>query len=268
MMTRTLRILHLEDDHLDAELTEGTLATDGLAVEIVRVDTRAAFVGALQAEPFDVILADYSLPTFDGLSAQSIAAEARPDTPFIFLSGTLGEELAVERLKAGATDYVLKQRIGRLPISVRRALAEAAARAEGRQAETEIRRLNTELEARVAARTADLASANETLAWREAELHDAKSFLEDLVAASPSMIFGLDPADVCITYASPNVGWLLGYSVAEMVGNPHVWGACCIRPMPSARHTTSARPSPRSRCRSSRSTGSAPKTAATAGSSS
>src|SRR5437773_1666116 len=106
MASPPLRILHLEDDVYDAELAEATLAADGLAAEILRVETREAFTHALATQTFDVILADYHLPTFDGLAAQGLASQTQPDTPFILLSGTLGEELAVERLKAGATDYV------------------------------------------------------------------------------------------------------------------------------------------------------------------
>ena len=155
----TLRLLHLEDDDLDAELAAETIRADGLAVEISRVQTRDDFIAALRATEFQIILADYQLPSFDGLSAQSLAAEMQPDTPFIFVSGTLGEEIAVERLKAGATDYVLKQRMPRLPAAIRRALAERAGRDDRRRNEEEIRRLNAELEARVEARTAEAAVA-------------------------------------------------------------------------------------------------------------
>ena len=218
-----LKILHLEDNQHDADLVEATLESGGLAADLVRVDRRETFKAALDSGEFDVILADYNLPSFDGAAAQEIAARSHPDVPFIYLSGSIGEELAVERLKAGATDYVLKDRLARLPAAVERALAEAGERAERRRAEEQVRRLNAELEQRVVDRTAELARANSALAQRERELHDAKSFLEDLIAASPSMIFRLDPSTRCITYASPNIGWLLGYDVAEIVGVPDEW---------------------------------------------
>ena len=162
-MSDTLKILHLEDNPHDADLVDATLAADGLEAQIVRVDTRPGFEVALASGQFDVILADYNLPAFDGRAAQVMAADVRPDTPFIFLSGSIGEELAVDRLKDGATDYVLKDRLARLPSAVRRALAESAERAERRRAEEDVRRLNAELERRVVERTAELAESQRRL---------------------------------------------------------------------------------------------------------
>jgi PAS domain S-box-containing protein len=158
-----LKILHLEDNRHDAELVEATLAADGLAAVITRVDSRQAFEAALGVHPFDVILADYNLPHFDGLAAQVLAARLCPEIPFIFLSGSLGEELAIERLKAGATDYVLKDRMARLPSALRRALDEAAVRTARRLAEDSVRRLNTDLEQLVAERTRELAESERRL---------------------------------------------------------------------------------------------------------
>ncbi len=165
-----LRLLHLEDDRVDAALVLDMLARDGIVCEVVRVETRAEYCEQLAAHAFDLILSDDTLPSFDGASAFTLARERRPDTPFIFVSGTLGEEIAIERLKAGATDCVLKQRLGRLPSSIRRALSEAANRAERARAEAEVRRLNDELEERVAARTMALEAANEALARSEQRL--------------------------------------------------------------------------------------------------
>jgi PAS domain S-box-containing protein len=128
------RILHLEDSPLDAELIAANLARSGLDCVIERVETRAAYCAALADGTFDLILADYVLPDFDGLTALAIARELAPTTPFIFVSGTLGEEAAVDAVKQGATDYVVKQRLSRLPVAVGRALAEARALAERREA--------------------------------------------------------------------------------------------------------------------------------------
>ncbi|MEA5604582.1 response regulator [Nostoc sp. UHCC 0252] len=130
-----LRFLLLEDSPLDAELTQMVLAQGGIDCELMRVETGADFLAALETEAFDLILADYALPSFDGISALEIARNRSPEVPFIFVSAALGEELAIEALKNGATDYVLKQRLGRLVPSVRRALREAKERRELRQAE-------------------------------------------------------------------------------------------------------------------------------------
>jgi signal transduction histidine kinase len=133
-----LTVLLLEDNPLDAELALETLRDGGFACEVERVETREAFLAAVEACGFDLILADYSLPSFDGLTALEIAREKCPDIPFLFVSGAIGEELAIETLKSGATDYVLKQRLGRLAPSVRRALREAEDRRERRRAEKQL----------------------------------------------------------------------------------------------------------------------------------
>ncbi|MGQ0602131.1 MAG: PAS domain S-box protein [Anaerolineales bacterium] len=134
-MEPPLRLLHLEDDPVDAELLQTRLAFEGLPAEWVRVRTRDDFVAGLQQGDFHLILADYSLPAFDGLSALALAQDIRPSVPFIMVSGVLGEERAVETLKRGATDYVLKTRLDRLAPAVRRALREAEERAERQRAE-------------------------------------------------------------------------------------------------------------------------------------
>jgi PAS domain S-box-containing protein len=126
----TLRILYLEDDPTDAELVQETLAADGIQSQIVRVETEADFVAALKQDGFDLVLADYTLPSFDGLSALEIVKEKWPGLPLIFVSGTLGEELAIEALKRGATDYVFKTRLSRIVPSVQRALREAGERTD------------------------------------------------------------------------------------------------------------------------------------------
>ncbi|HXX59016.1 MAG TPA: response regulator [Thermodesulfovibrionales bacterium] len=137
-MTAPLRILHLEDDPFDAELVKSTLEGDGISCETVRVETRDDFVAAVCRDRFDIIFADYSLPGFDGLSALEIVGKECPEVPFIFVSGKMGEELAIETLKRGATDYVLKNRISRLAPSLRRALREAEGRKERRKTAEEL----------------------------------------------------------------------------------------------------------------------------------
>jgi two-component system cell cycle sensor histidine kinase/response regulator CckA len=134
-MPHPLRILHLEDNHLDAELVAAALESAGLKCSITRVDTEQAFKTILGHGGIDIILADYSLPSFDGLSALKLAHEKCPDIPYIFVSGQMGEDIAVESLKLGATDYILKNNLSRLVPSVRRALNEAHDRRERKRAE-------------------------------------------------------------------------------------------------------------------------------------
>jgi PAS domain S-box-containing protein len=135
-----LRILYLEDDPNDAELVQAMLEAEGIACHVTRVETQVDFLASLEQECFDLILADYTLPSFDGISALKIAVEKRPELPFIFVSGTLGEEVAIEALKIGATDYVLKTRLSRILHAVRRALREGLNRAERKSAEEALQR--------------------------------------------------------------------------------------------------------------------------------
>jgi PAS domain S-box-containing protein len=134
-----LNLLHLEDDPADALLIAETIRRDGFEVAIVVCDSRASFVRALESGPVDVILADNRLPGFDGEAALALARAARPDTPFLFVSGFLGEETALELLKNGATDYVFKHNLARLAPALRRAVQEAEGRRVRREAERALR---------------------------------------------------------------------------------------------------------------------------------
>jgi signal transduction histidine kinase/CheY-like chemotaxis protein len=139
-MRQRLRILHLEDDPGDALLVQETLEADGVVCRITRVQTEATFRAALEQGDVDLILADYTLPSFDGLGALQFARQSRPHVPFIFVSGTLGEEVAIDALKVGATDYVFKTRLSRIVPSVQRALREAEEKSERSRAEEALRR--------------------------------------------------------------------------------------------------------------------------------
>jgi CheY-like chemotaxis protein len=130
-----LRILHLEDDPRDADLVQAKLEAEGLDCRVTRVETDAEFRAALGEDGFQLILADYTLPSFDGISALKIAVTQRPEAPFIFVSGTLDEEVAIEMLKMGATDYVFKTRLSRIFPAMQRALREGRERAERKRAE-------------------------------------------------------------------------------------------------------------------------------------
>lgn len=140
-----LCILHLEDSPTDRELVQELFRADGLACQFKTVETRAAFEATLEQGGFDVVLSDYSLPGFDGMTALALAQQRRPQVPFIFISGVMGEERAIESLKNGATDYVLKQRIERLIPSVRRALREVVEREQLRETETRLRQSEEQL---------------------------------------------------------------------------------------------------------------------------
>lgn len=120
-----MKILHLEDSDDDAALICESLRNEAGSCEITRVETRGGFLEAMDAGGWDIILADYSLPSFDGVSALTLAKEKCPEIPFIFVTGYLGEERAVETLKSGATDYILKDRLHRLPQAVLRAKRES-----------------------------------------------------------------------------------------------------------------------------------------------
>jgi PAS domain-containing protein len=145
VLPHPLQILLIEDDLKDAELIQDLLEAEGIACEVTRVDTQAGLVASLEQGGVDLILADYSLPAFDGFSALKLAMKACPEVPFIFVSGTLGEEVAIEALKIGATDYVLKTRLSRFVPSALRALREATERAEHKRAEESLRQSETYL---------------------------------------------------------------------------------------------------------------------------
>ncbi|HZC67421.1 MAG TPA: response regulator, partial [Nitrospirales bacterium] len=138
-MSKPVRILHLEDNVSDAELVQAVLVRDGLACEVTRVVTRDEFESALNRERFNLVISDFSIPSYNGQDALLLARVRCPDTPFIFFSGTIGEERAVDALRAGATDYVLKQRPARLVSAVHRALQDAQDRKERKSLEEQLR---------------------------------------------------------------------------------------------------------------------------------
>ncbi|HTL56749.1 MAG TPA: histidine kinase [Candidatus Limnocylindrales bacterium] len=146
-MKKDIHILMLEDDAADAELTRFALRKGGLRFSIARVETKEEYLQELSDRPPELILSDYSLPGFNGQDALDIAREQCPETPFIFVTGTMGEEVAIETLKSGATDYVLKTRLSRLMPAVNRALREAQERTEHRRAEEQLRQSHEQLRA-------------------------------------------------------------------------------------------------------------------------
>ncbi len=183
---KMLSILYLEDSAIDVELVRATLDAEGLEYDLAHVAARDEFIAALEKGPvvsgvagsgeekFDIILADYMLPSFDGLSALAMAQETCPEIPFIMLSGAIGEEMAIDTVKRGATDYVLKQRIARLVPAIRRALHEAAEHTQRKRAEEALQQYHEHLEELVEKRTAELQQEIEDRKRTEVELRHAK----------------------------------------------------------------------------------------------
>ena len=173
---RKARILIVEDEAWDAELAERLLTSAGLGFTSVVVATRASFISELAAFRPDVILSDYHLPGFSGEAALKIAQEQCPDIPFVFWSGVLGDDAAVELIRQGATDYVLKDRPARLPSVIHRALAEAEQRAH-------LARLEDQL-----AKAQRLASLGQLAAAEE-----AMSLTRQLLAAARQEVAAAEP---------------------------------------------------------------------------
>ncbi|HEY1171313.1 MAG TPA: response regulator [Verrucomicrobiae bacterium] len=147
-MKNEIRVLIVEDDAADAELARYALRESGLgSFSWHQVDTKEEYLRELDGFPPDLILSDYALPAFNGLLALELARKRCPNAPFIFVTGTMGEEVAIESLKKGATDYVLKTRLTRLAPAVRRAMEEAHERKERKQAEDRLRESHEQLRA-------------------------------------------------------------------------------------------------------------------------
>src|SRR6185436_999334 len=141
-----MKILHFEDDPNDAELVADLIREEWPDSAVHSVDTRAGFTAKLGGDDYDVILSDFNLRSFNGLQALKIAHKEAPDTPFIFVSGTIGEDAAIEAVREGAQDYVLKDSIKRLVAAIPRALSESKERKERRAAEEAHLRLVSVLE--------------------------------------------------------------------------------------------------------------------------
>ncbi len=187
-MAKQIHILHLEDDPPDIELVKAVLNDAGLEYRITNAQTRDEFETALSRNGVDIVIADYKLPMYDGISALRLSMEFYPDIPFIFVSGTMGEEAAIEALTQGATDYVLKDNLSRLPSAVRRALEDAENRLERRQAREELQRSN--------------------------------DLLHTIIEAVPVAIIGLDLDGNVQSVWNPAAEKMLGWKKEEVMGQP------------------------------------------------
>src|SRR5437879_4246136 len=158
---RGLRVLLVEDSQIDALLLTHALERGGFEATAERVDTREAMEKALAKREWDLILADHSMPQFSAPAALELMKERGLDLPFIIVSGHIDEETAVAAMRAGAHDYVMKDRLARLVPAVERELREAQVRVAMKRSQEELRRAHEELELRVEQRTADLKAANQ-----------------------------------------------------------------------------------------------------------
>lgn len=173
----TLRVLHLEDNLLDHELVKAMLEEGELpwACVVKQVDAEEDFRRELSDFAPHLVLSDYSLPSYDGLSAFEYVRRYYRHMPFVIVTGAMGEEVAVETLRRGVTDYVLKQRLERLVPAVVRALSEAAERARRERAEAEIRELNATLQSRLE----EVERLNQVAEERRLKLEDTARQLEE-----------------------------------------------------------------------------------------
>jgi len=168
-----LNILSLEDSLRDFEIICERLLDEGFKMKISRVENESDFVSALRKTKWDIILADFRLPGFDAFAALRISREICPDVPFICLSGTIGEETAIDLIKSGAVDYVLKDRLARLPIAINRALQDASEKLARRKAEEELKE-----------RMAELLRFHDLTVGRELRMIELKKEVNDLLRKS------------------------------------------------------------------------------------
>ncbi len=185
-----LKILILEDSLQDKELIVEQLTKAGLQLDVTHAEVEKTYIEALKKCRFDIIISDFKLPGFDAFGALELCQEICPEVPFICVSGSIGEEKAIELLRQGAVDYVLKDRPDRFPFAVKRALDEAKEKA--------------------------------TLLKAERELTESEARFRQVAETAQEWIWEVD-SEGLYTYSSPLVATLLGYSPDELVGKKHFY---------------------------------------------
>ncbi|MGZ7067688.1 MAG: histidine kinase dimerization/phosphoacceptor domain -containing protein [Methanobacterium sp.] len=230
-MKEMIKILILEDVSYDAELIEHEMSRDGLHFSSKIVENEEDYINALDEFEPDLILSDHSLPSFDGISALKIARKKSPDTPFFFVSGKIGDEVAVEMLKTGATDYIFKNNLSKLKPAIHRALKEAGEKAERRNAEESLIKAHDELENKVKERTKELEDANKELIMEikrrkqlEEALNESKKKLKDIIHYSPVPQFVIDNNHYVI-YWNKALETQSNIPSEEIVGTKNHWKA-------------------------------------------
>lgn len=225
---KSFRFLLLERSLQDADVIKGTLLDGAINCELLRVETRSDFIAALDNNVFDLILADSTAPEFDGLSALKITLNNNPDIPFIFVSSSLDEELEITALCSGATDYILKQRLGRLVPSVQRALRSTKKSSpqacDNSKQKRELELVNEELkvtleELQVAEQ--ELRQQNEELAVAQQVIEVEKQRYQDLFNFAPSGYIITDAVGI-ITEANLEIAALIGRDPSYLIGVPLV----------------------------------------------
>ncbi len=221
-MKHPLRILNLEDNPDDSERIRMHLAKGGIKCNLVCVRSRAAFAEAIEKGEVDLILADYSLPSFDGLSALEMAKKSFLEVPFIFVSGGIGEAFAIETLKRGATDFVLKNRLSLLVPAINRALSEVEGQIARRQAERELEKYRYHLERvvkQLETQQAVLDRQNEKILRTQVDLEISHRKYSDLYDFAPVGYFTVDREGI-ILEANATGAAMLGVSKRQLVKRP------------------------------------------------
>lgn len=207
--SKNIHILLLEDNPADVGLIDFELRESGIAFSLKHVDNKKDFETSLRKFHPDIILSDYDLPSFTGWEALLIRKEMSPEIPFILVTGAVGEERAIEVLTGGATDYVLKRNLSKLPTAVKRALHEAYEHRKRKEAEAERDRLFRELERRVEERTATLEAEIQDRKQAEEALHESEERLRTVTRAAGIGYFDIDLMKRTV-YWSPELKAILG----------------------------------------------------------